>query len=146
MQIKFTKLLHNATTPTRATDGSNGFDLTAAQMRYLGGDIIEYDTGIGFEIPLGYVGLVFPRSSVYTRQLMLANSVGVIDSDYRGPVKLMYVNRKDLSISHAHDSEYAVGERIGQIVFVPTPEIQLVESETLSSTDRGTGGFGSTGQ
>jgi dUTP pyrophosphatase len=130
------KLCHKqARVPQRATDGSAGYDLFAAiveeKEKY-----IEYDTGVAFEIPTGYVGLACARSSVTNMDLFLKNGVGIIDSDYRGTVKFRF--------SKLGNEVYNVGDKIGQIIFVPIycPELKVVDE--LSDTKRGTGGFGST--
>ena len=102
--------------------------------------MIKYDTGIAVEIPPGYVGLVFPRSSVCKTGLSLANSVGVIDSDYRGSISLVFYKGAELI------EAYSYGDRIGQLVIVPIPEVEFVEAEELSETERGAGGYGSTGK
>ena len=141
LQIKFKKLHPAAVTPTRATDGSAGWDLTASEWACVncGFDnnlYAMYHTGIAVEIPAGYMGLLFPRSSCFKRGLSLANSVGVIDSDYRGEICFIY---KGCGM-------YQKGDRIGQLVIVPCPDVELVEVEELSQTERGQGGFGSTGK
>ena len=86
-----------------------------------------------------YVGLVFPRSSIRKYDLELTNSVGVIDSGYRGEIQLTFnkVNNKT--------TIYNVGDRVGQIMIIPYPKINFVESDELTITERGEGGFGSSG-
>ena len=140
MQIRFKKLHPNAATPKRATDGSAGFDLTAVTCKYGDGGKVFYDTGIAVEIPAGYVGLVFQRSSVYKTGLSLCNAVGVIDCDFRGSISMIF------NVGYSGSSPYHVGDRIGQIVFVPIPAVELVEADELSETARGAGGYGSTGK
>ena len=143
MKIKFCKLYDHATLPTRATDGSAGFDLTAMEApiydaRY---GVYSYDTGIAVEIPKGYVGLLVPRSSVYKIGLSLCNSCGIIDSDYRGPISFKFYQ----IIGEDEDYLPKKGDRMGQLVVVPC----LTEAEEvseLSETVRGHGGFGSTGK
>ena len=102
---------------------------------------IEYDTGIAIEIPKGYVGLVFPRSSVSKLDLVQANSVGVIDSSYRNSIKVRFKKLKDNGVC-----VYVPGERIAQLIILPYPMIGFNEVEKLSDSDRGLGGFGSTGK
>lgn len=142
VRVKIKKLAENAVMPQRSTDGSAGYDLTAIGMKYRQeptGPVFEYETGLAFEIPPGYVGLLFPRSSVTTKtSLLLGNCVGVLDSDYRGPVKFQFR-------SIALGKKYEIGDRIGQIIVMPVPDIEFLESE-LSETVRGEGGFGSTGK
>ena len=140
MQIRFKKLHQAAVIPKRATDGAAGFDLTAVTCKYGENGKVFYDTGIAVEIPAGYTGLVFQRSSVYKTGLSLCNAVGVIDADYRGSIAFVF------RIGYGGCSPYKVGDRIGQIVFVPIPDVELVESDELSETERGAGGYGSTGK
>ena len=141
MQIRFKKLHHLAQIPRQATSGSAGFDLTAVTCKYGdNGKVFYYDTGIAVEIPAGYVGLVFQRSSVYKTGLSLCNAVGVIDADYRGSIQFVF------RVGYGGCSPYKAGDRIGQIVFVPIPAVELVESAELSETARGAGGYGSTGK
>lgn len=138
-RIKFKKLHPEAATPVWSKDNA-GIDLTAVSFKpeelY-----IEYDTGIAFEIPEGYVGLLFPRSSVSNTGLFLANSVGVVDSSYRGTIKARFYSTSD-----RFRNSYNVGDRVCQLVIIPVPEIILMEADELSSTQRGEGGFGSTGK
>ena len=140
MQIRFKKLHPAAVMPKRATDGAAGFDLTAVSQTWKDGGKVHYDTGIAVEIPAGYVGLVFQRSSVHKTGLMLCNAVGVIDADYRGSITFVF------RINYGSCSPYQVGDRIGQIVFVPIPDVELIEADELSETARGEGGYGSTGK
>ena len=99
---------------------------------------IEYDTGLSLEIPEGFVGLIFPRSSISNTGLILANAVGVIDSSYRGSIKCRFKAIPNTTI-------YNVGERIAQLLILPYPQINFEEVEELSTTDRGLDGFGSSG-
>lgn len=145
LRVRFKKLYPDAVTPTYAKSGDAGLDLTAYSSTFdskyiechvVGRQYIEYGTGIAIEIPTGYVGLIFPRSSVSTRDgLYLRNSVGVIDSGYRGEIKLRFSESKQA---------YQKGDKIGQLIILPYPTISLEEVESLSETDRGIGGFGST--
>ena len=139
LQIKFKKLNPNAIMPKQGTSGAAGFDLTAVNMK-VKENTLKYDTGIAVEIPPGYVGLVFPRSSVCKTGLSLANSVGVIDSDYRGSISFVFYKGADLI------EAYSYGDRIGQLLIVPIPSVEFVEAEELSETERGAGGYGSTGK
>ena len=140
MKIRFKKLHPAAVMPKRATDGAAGFDLTAVTCKYGDNGKVFYDTGIAVEIPAGYVGLVFQRSSVYKTGLMLSCCVGVIDSDFRSSISMIF------NVGYGGCSPYKAGDRIGQIVFVPVPAVELVESDELSETARGAGGYGSTGK
>lgn len=152
MQINIKKLDPTAEIPTYAKEGDAGMDLRAVSMNIKYGEdkegytskeikYIEYDTGLSMEIPKGYVGYLFPRSSVSKTDLMLANCVGVVDSGYRGPVKLRFKK----SGCSADVTRYSPGERVGQIIIMPVPAFEFNEVEELTNTDRGDGGFGSTG-
>lgn len=141
MILKVKKLHENAQMPFYATKGSAGMDLVAVSAQWdRNENTIKYGTGLAFEIPEGFVGLLFPRSSVCKKTLTLTNCVGVIDSDYRGEVSAVF------RITNPQDEKvYAVGERCCQLVVVPAPQFELLESE-LSDTERGAGGYGSTGK
>ena len=139
MQVRFQKLHPDATMPTQGTPGSAGYDMTAVSMERKNG-LVMYDTGIAIEIPAGHVGLLFQRSSVYKTGLSLCNAVGVIDCDFRGSISMIF------NVGYSGSSPYHVGDRIGQIVFVPIPAVELVEADELSETARGAGGYGSTGK
>ena len=136
MQVKIKKLHTAAIIPTYAKPGDAGMDLYATEA-FEDDKWVTYRTGISLEIPAGYVGLLFPRSSVYKKNQRLANSVGVIDSGYRGEILLKYSKS---------DNQYAVGDRVGQIIIMQHPLIEFVEADDLQATDRGVGGFGSTGE
>lgn len=150
MQIKFKKLAPGAVAPKQGTLGSAGFDLVAIRREVdMEHDLVLYHTGIAVEIPRGYVGLLFPRSSIHRLHVSLTNSVGVIDSDYRGEVKAVFrakVLPRVASSEGYHYSMYEVGERFAQLVIVPIPDVEYVEAEELSETCRGEGGYGSTGR
>lgn len=104
---------------------------------------VEYDTGVSIEIPEGYVGLLASRSSISNKDLIMCNGVGVIDSDYRGSIRFRFkITTKEGNAIFAN--LYSVGERIGQILIVPSPEINMVKTNYTTSTERGSGGFGST--
>lgn len=137
MQVSFKKLSENAVAPIKGTIGSAGFDLVATSKRVTE-KYIEYGTGLSFEIPIGHVGLLFQRSSVSNKDLSLSNAVGVLDSDYRGEVTFRY-RYKNL------DDIYNIGDKIGQLIVIPYPKVSFIESKELTSTVRGTGGYGSTG-
>ena len=148
MQVKVKKLHPDAVIPKYAKDGDAGLDLTAISKEENSKQVI-YGTGLAVEIPYGYVGLIFPRSSIMKKDLSLTNSVGVIDSGYRGEIKFAF--RKHDTTMPAFgfpipSESYEVGDRIGQLIIMPYPSIELVESEELSSTERGEGGFGSSGK
>lgn len=137
MNIKIKKLHPNAVIPFYAKPGDCGMDLTAVTEKWNDDNTVTYDTGLAVEIPEGYVGLVFPRSSVSKTSLVLANSVGVIDSGYRGSIMLKFKYIEEGLV-------YDAGDRIGQLVILPYPQVSFEEVDELSSTERGEGGFGST--
>jgi dUTP pyrophosphatase len=139
MDVKVKKLHPYAVIPSYAKDGDAGLDLTATSMNIDNRGYFVYGTGLAFEIPKGYVGLIFPRSSISKKDLALSNCVGVIDSGYRGEVSFKFY-----PTSSKHNI-YNIGDRIGQLIIMPYPQITLVESDELSETERGAGGYGSTG-
>lgn len=121
----------------RGTDGAAGMDLMATS-RTVSETKVVYGLGVAIAIPEGYVGFLLPRSSIINKGLRLANSVGVIDSDYRGEVKAVF-ELKD------YGPMYLVGEMVCQLVVVPYINFNFTECEELSNTERGEKGFGSTG-
>jgi len=140
MKIKVKKLHPEAVIPVYAKQGDAGLDLTAISEEWNEDNtMVTYGTGLAIEIPEGYVGLLFPRSSVCKTTLNLSNSVGVIDSGYRGEImfKFRYIEEGMV---------YDVKDRVGQLLILPYPSIELEEVEELSSTERGKGGYGSTGK
>ena len=139
MKIKIKKLSENAVIPKYAMHGDAGMDLTVTDIEIVDHFHIKYKFGIAIDIPLGYVGLVYPRSSIYKQGQILTNSVGVIDSGYRGEIcAVMMGNNSDLS--------YKVGDRAAQIMIIPYPQIEFEESNDLSESERGSGSYGSTGK
>jgi dUTP pyrophosphatase len=142
MYVKLKKLSPEAVIPTYAKDGDAGMDLVATSIKF-DGTQITYGTGLSMEIPKGFVGLVFPRSSIRKTDLSLSNSVGVIDSGYRGEIQATF-NQKALSKNGS--LLYGVGDRIMQIIIIPYPPIEFEEVNELNNTERGEGGFGSTGK
>lgn len=216
MKIRFKKLSPNAVTPSRAHSSDAGFDLTATSLVFDREGNATYGFGIAVEIPDGYVGLVFPRSSISKKDLILSNSVGVIDSGYRGEIMakfkpaLLYVDNpplpsattnsidpqggtdqtdirtqsvefygkysasfdfylrwynRDIPFDYDgyHDSidplytvgrvpntlnprVYGIGDRVAQLIILKLPEIELEEATELTPSDRGEGGYGSTGK
>lgn len=172
MKVNIKKLHPDAVIPSYAKPGDAGMDLTAISKKVEtgnddDGEYIEYGTGLAIEIPDGYVGLVFPRSSVSKKDLFLANSVGVIDSGYRGEIKLRYKIEQeyDVLVDWEHPTRmmsdtinyqsgdrifyaniYAVGDKVGQLLILPYPSVEMIEVSELGSSDRGEGGFGSTGK
>ena len=142
MKIQFKKLVPEAQKPKFGKPGDAGADLVATSIDMSRYGQVVYGTGLAVEIPEGMVGLVFPRSSVRNYDISMSNSVGVIDSGYRGEIMATF-NMKNPSESQ---EIYQVGDRIAQLVIVPVPLIQYAEVEELSETSRGTEGHGSTGR
>ena len=169
MIVKIKKLHENAVVPKYAKSGDAGLDLTATSKFYDEFGNVVYGTGLAIEIPEGYVGLIFPRSSNSKQDLLLCNSVGVIDSGYRGELICKFKpsvifcndaiseNGTDGKLSDTFDlisipltdgytyHEYNVGDKVCQLIIMPYPQIELQEESELSSTERGDNGFGSTG-
>ena len=137
MKVKIKRLHPDAVIPKYAKAGDAGLDLTAVEMSKEW-NIVTYKTGLAIEIPEGHVGLLFPRSSVYKTSMVLSNCVGVIDSGYRGEIMLKFRSTES-------NKAYEVGDRVGQLIIMPYPQVEFEEVENLSSTDRGLGGYGSTG-
>ena len=138
LKVKFKKLHPQAVMPAYAKKGDAAMDLYAAEIKQDKWGNYVYLTGVALEIPPGFVGLLFPRSSVSKTSLSLANSVGVVDSGYRGEIMLKFGCSSNLSC-------YKVGDRVGQLIIMPYPQVQFEQVEELSDSDRGEGGFGSTG-
>lgn len=140
INVKVKKLSENAIIPSYSKDGDAGLDLTITRIISETKNDITYGYGLAFEIPKGYVGLLFPRSSIRSTDLLLTNSVGVIDSGYRGEIQTTFKkNPKNNGL------QYGVGDRACQIIIVPYPKINIIESTDLNNSERGVGGFGSTG-
>jgi dUTP pyrophosphatase len=141
MQVKIKKLNENAVIPTYAKIGDAGMDLVATRIISNTTFDVSYGTDLAMEIPNGFVGLVFPRSSIRKYELALSNSVGVIDSGYRGELQATFKKENGLD-----SLAYKVGDRIAQIMIIPHPPIEFDAVDELSDTERGEGGFGSTGK
>ena len=147
MNVKIVKLIPEAKTPTYATDGSAAFDLYAATYHkgtFEGSVQVTaiFGTGLSFEVPVGHVMLIFSRSGHgFKNNVRLANCVGVIDSDYRGEVmvKLTYDSNGNTGL------RFDSGDRIAQAMILPIERVSFTEVDSLSETERGTGGFGSSG-
>lgn len=147
MKLKIKKLHPDAIVPKYATAGAGCFDLHAINVKVpttvnTGGPV-TFDTGLSFEIPEGWMMLIFSRSGTgFVKDTRLANAVGCIDSDYRGQVRVKLTrdpsNNEILVVSN--------GDRIAQAALFQVPQVEFELVEELSSTERGTGGFGSTGK
>jgi len=144
IDVKIKKLDPKAVIPFAATEHSAGLDLTAVKVGFShsedGVPVLVYDTQIAIEIPEGHVGLLFPRSSLANKSLNMTNCVGVIDSDYRGEVGVIayYYGVGNKIINK--------GTRIAQLVITPCERMEIEYTDTLSNTERGRNGFGSTGK
>lgn len=140
MKVHIKKLSENAVIPSYAKPGDAGMDLTVTRIINKYDDTkVTYGFGLALEIPEGFLGLVFPRSSVKNYSIMLSNSVGVIDSEYRGEVMATFNKLGNGDI-------YQIGDRAAQLIILPYPSIEFEEVDNLSDTERGTGGFGSSGK
>ena len=142
LTVKFRKLVPEAVTPRYAQNGDAGMDLTSTSFRRTE-TFMEYGTGIAVEIPHGHVGLLFPRSSITKapKGVSLKNSVGVIDSNYRGEILVRF----EFPYSNYHRAQIPdIGDKIAQLIIIPYPKVHLEEVQELSDSNRGQGGFGST--
>lgn len=172
LQVQIKRLYPDAEMPTYAHESDAGIDLYAHSMTKQDG-IATYRTGIAVAIPEGYVGLIFPRSSIAYTPLALSNCVGVIDSGYRGEIilkfravytkayaqkwyqriaEVLFGKFPDDKVNVTHfwgddsNGAYKVGERIGQLIIMPYPKVALESVSQLPTSDRGAKGFGSTGK
>lgn len=142
--VKIKKLSENAIIPTYGSEYSAGADLYAcldSEVVIDAGETYVVKTGIAMEIPEGYAGLIYARSGLATKRgLAPANKTGVVDSDYRGEIMVALYN-------HSKEAQsIAPGERIAQLVITPFLTADFMEAEELTDTQRGSGGFGSTGR
>lgn len=140
MNVKIKKLSENAKIPIYAKNGDAGLDFTATKVIKEDENNITYGTDLSVEIPDGYVGLVFPRSSIRNYNISLSNSVGVIDSGYRGEIMVTFKKTNGI------ESKYNLGDRIFQMIILPYPSIEFEVSDNLSDTERGDNGFGHSGK
>lgn len=149
MDVKIKRLHPDAVIPTKAHPTDAAYDLTAVSHSFDEYGNIVYGFGIALEIPEGYAGFIYPRSSVCKYGLALTNCVGIIDSSYRGEITakfkptLYFEDDGGITIG---DKEYNVGDRIAQLIIRKVENADFIETDTLSDTDRGTGGYGSTGK
>lgn len=167
--VKIKKLHPDAVIPAYAHSTDAGMDLTAISKKFDDHGNVVYGFGLAFEIPKGYVGLIFPRSSNYKTGMWLTNAVGVIDSGFRGevtakfalkhngimPSKLWhrlkylftgYIRNCGVISNYNATGSYNVGDRVAQMIIMPYPKVKFQEVEELSETERGEGGYGSTGK
>ncbi len=143
MELRVAKLTSEAVIPSRAHDGDAGLDLCACEPAHIGpGERWSVGTGIAVEIPEGHAGLVLPRSGLARDHgIALVNSPGLIDSGYRGEVRVLLLNTDP-----AETFRIQPGERIAQLVVAPIALADPVEVEVLTDSSRGDGGFGSSGR
>lgn len=173
MKVNIKKLHPDAVVPSYAQSTDCGLDLTAVSKTFDEYGNVVYGFGLAFEIPEGYAGFIFPRSSNYKSGLLLTNCVGIVDSGYRGEVTAKFASRTKLSrptmfweklkLLFGSNPEgrnmavttnevwnnginYNIGDRVAQMVILPYPKVEFVEVDELSDTERGTGGYGSTGK
>jgi dUTP pyrophosphatase len=166
MKLKIKRLNKKAVLPSYAHQGDAGLDLTATSRVFDEFGNVSYGTGLAISVPEGHVGLLFSRSSNCKKDLLLNNAVGVLDSSYTGEVFFKYKPSavfSDKTGKLGSDSLFAetielpikenwmtpqiyeIGDRIGQLIIIPYPTMEIEEVEELSTTERGTDGFGSTG-
>jgi len=142
MTLKIKRLDDNAVLPIRAHDTDAGIDLTCLtitqEINECGQLILVYHSGVAVDIPKGYVGLLFPRSSVAKKSLSLTNCVGVIDAGYHGEVMAKFRSTTDVV-----PAIYKPGERFAQLVFIQLPDVEIEEVADLGDSERGEGGYGS---
>jgi dUTP pyrophosphatase len=141
MKVKIKKLHPAAVLPKYAKESDAGMDLVATSIKENTTFKITYGLGIALEIPDGFMGLIFPRSSIRNTELILSNSVGVVDAGYRGELQATFVKSNGLD-----SLAYKVGDRVCQLIIIPHPIVEWTEVSELNNTERGDGGFGSTGK
>lgn len=147
IDVKIVKISEDAIIPTYSQIGDAGLDLTATSMIVTDG-YIQYGTSLTIEIPEGYFGLLLPRSSITKAPpgVSLKNNCGIIDSNYRGELLLRFELPYNMSYGISNDFIVPkIGDRVGQLIILPYPKINFILSENISETNRGSGGFGSTG-
>jgi dUTP pyrophosphatase len=148
MIVKIKKLNELAVIPAYSKHGDAGMDLTCTEVYLDSSGCYVYRTGLAVEIPEGFMGLLFPRSSNAKKSLMLTNSVGVIDSGYRGEIMFKYKPNYQYflqSDERKNEQIYLKGERVGQLIILPHPPVEWEVVDELSESDRGDGSYGSTG-
>jgi dUTP pyrophosphatase len=138
MKVNIKRLHENATIPFYAKESDAGMDLVITDIKGETEWDISYGFGISMEIPEGFMGLVFPRSSIRKTDLLLSNSVGVIDAGYRGEIQATF--------KKTGGAVYKIGDRGAQLIIIPHPIVEWNEVNELNNTERGEGGFGSTGK
>lgn len=144
MQLKFKRLNEKAVLPIYAHPSDAGMDLTATdvttEINECGQLVLVYHTGLAVEIPEGYLGFLVSRSSISKKSIILTNCIGVIDAGYRGEIMGKFKTTTDVI-----PAVYKPGERFAQLIIIKKEDVEPVEAEELTPSDRGEGGFGSTG-
>lgn len=138
MKVRIRKTEQNAVIPAYSNPGDAGLDLTVTSVTRVDDEHVKYGFGLAVEIPAGFVGLMFPRSSCYKQRQLMSNAVGVVDAGYRGEISAVMIG------TSLHS--YKIGDRAAQLIIMPYPEVEFEEVDELSTTDRGVHGFGSTGK
>ena len=147
IKVKFKFVHPDAKAPFKANPTDAGWDLSCIADPDVDDDgNFVYHTGLALEIPEGHVGLLFPRSSIAKKDMLLSNAVGVVDCHYRGEVLAKFKTMLPFNSQHESINIYGKGERICQLIVIPIPEVEMEEALVLSSTDRGEGGYGSSGK
>lgn len=141
LQVKFKKLHADAKLPVKGSLDAACFDVYATSAKAEYGGKVTYGLGFATEIPKGYMGILIPRSNLTKHRWMMNHSTGIIDSDYRGEWMLKLSSIGDVF----EPLPYGVGDRVGQIYFIPVLSTTFEEVEELDSSERGEGGFGSSG-
>ena len=148
MIVKIKKLSELAVIPAYGKPGDAGMDLTCTEVSLDASGCYVYRTALAVEIPQGFFGLLVPRSSVANKSLILSNHAGILDSGYRGEIMFKYKPNYQYFLQSEEAKEqkiYSVGDRVGQLIIMPYPEVEWKVVEELSDSERGTGGYGSTG-
>jgi dUTP pyrophosphatase len=148
MIVKIKKLNEFAELPAYSKPGDAGMDLTCTEVYLDSSGCYVYKTGLAIEIPDGFFGLLVPRSSVAKKSLILTNHAGILDSGYRGEIMFKYKPNYQYFLQSdelKNEQIYLKGERVGQLIILPYPTIEWEVVDELSNSDRGTGGYGSTG-
>ena len=138
--VNFKKLVEEARLPVKGSSSAACYDVYATSLTLDGNRVATYGLGFATEIPKGWRGVIVPRSNISKHPWVLANSIGIIDSDYRGEWMVKFK-----AISDNLTLPYTIGERVAQIYFAKNIDVAFAEVEELDQTERGNGGFGSTG-
>ncbi len=150
MLVKIKKLDSNAKLPTKGTTGSTCFDVYALEDSWIGRGVTKVRTGLAFEIPQGYEMEIRPRSGLSSKEsLIIVNSPGTLDSDFRGELVILMTSLKHSPVENTfpvHEYEIKAGDRVAQFKINEVLPVEFKEVEELSQTERGTGGYGSTGR